>query len=112
MKTVHANEWWVKELEQLMAERARVITSDQYRALNIALMIVRDGKEFNYETVEWEDGAALDYRALLVRYMAAVIKAESISYVDSWRGEVDGLLHEELAELQRIEPEALAEMNK
>lgn len=53
MKTVHADEWWVKELEQLMAEHPRLISDDQCRALGIALKIVRDGMRFNYDTEEW-----------------------------------------------------------
>jgi len=50
--------------------------------------------------------SSVDYRALLVRYMAAVIDAESVSYVESCQGYKIVLTPEEKAELLKIETEA------
>lgn len=49
---------------------------------------------------------AIDWRALLVRYMARVIDAESVSFVDTCGGWEIILTPEETEELLRIEIEA------
>lgn len=54
---------------------------------------------------------AVDYRALLVRYMAGVIDAEGVSYVDSCRGYEIEFTPAELKTLREIQDEASALLN-
>ena len=54
---------------------------------------------------------SLDYRALLVKYMAEVLESEGVSFIGAsggWISNYDRYTSDELAELQRIEAEASA----
>jgi len=51
--SVFATSWIISELEAIMKEEPRSANLDRYRAVNIALMVLRDGREWDVAADDW-----------------------------------------------------------
>lgn len=91
--------------DRLRAERVLETAQADFQPLVLELLRAHPGALVN---AEMRHGDVPDYRALLVRYMAAVIDAESVSYVGSYQGYEIKLTEDEKRELLIIEKEAFS----